>query len=226
MEELFDKAESYDEMLNQGLSVTGEDKDFYAEARLHHMQKNLPESFQPTRILDFGCGIGETTILLSKIYPNATVWGFDTSVETIMFARKRYGSDNRKFHSIASLKDHNDFDLAYVNGVFHHIPVNERADSACSIYLALRKGGKLAFFENNPWNPGTHWVMSRIPFDRDAVKLSYLEAKSLCQKAGFSTVDTIRFLFYFPASLKFLRPVEPLFESVPFGGQYLVLVSK
>ncbi|HAP70524.1 MAG TPA: hypothetical protein DCR04_12510 [Flavobacteriales bacterium] len=226
MEELFDKAGSYDEMLDEGLSVTGEGKDFYAEGRLYHMRKNLPEGFQPTRILDFGCGIGETTILLSKTYPDAMVCGFDSSDETIEFAQKHYGSDKIKFYRIASLKDYKDFDLAYVNGVFHHIPLNERTDSARSIHEALRVGGKLAFFENNPWNPGTRWVMSRIPFDRDAITLSYKEGQALCRNAGFSMMDTTRFLFYFPATLKFLRPLEPMLESVPFGGQYLVLVSK
>ena len=40
---------------------------------------------------------------------------------------------------------------------------------------ALRPGGLFAFWENNPWNPGTRLVMSRIPFDRDAITLSALE---------------------------------------------------
>jgi hypothetical protein len=39
--------------------------------------------------------------------------------------------------------------------------------------------GMLALFENNPWNPGARMVMARIPFDRDAVTLSPIEARRM-----------------------------------------------
>jgi trans-aconitate methyltransferase len=227
MEELFDKAESYDQMLDEGLSVTGEGKDFYAVGRLAHMQKVLPEGFSPKRILDFGCGVGETTTLISEIYPDAEVLGFDTSEETVQFAQKERGNSKVSFRNIAELNSFLNFDLAYVNGVFHHIPVIERLDSARSIYRSLSGQGRLAYFENNPWNPGTRWVMSRIPFDRDAITLNYRESLSLLQDAGFSvSKKSTRFIFYFPAAVKFLRPLESLLEGIPLGGQYLVMASK
>ena len=227
MEELFDKADSYDDMLDKGLSVTGEGKDFYAVGRLAHMQKALPANFIPKRILDFGCGIGETTTLISEMYPEAEVLGFDTSEETVQFAQEKRGNAKVSFRNISELGSFSDFDLAYVNGVFHHIPVKERLDSARSIYKSLSAEGRLAYFENNPWNPGTRWVMSRIPFDRDAITLNYKESLSLLKNAGFTaTRASTRFIFYFPAAVKFLRPMEPYLEGMPLGGQYLVMASK
>lgn len=44
---------------------------------------------------------------------------------------------------------------------------------------SLRPGGVFAFWEINPWNPGTRHVMSRIPFDRDAIMLTPPEARWL-----------------------------------------------
>jgi SAM-dependent methyltransferase len=115
--------------------------------------------------------------------------------------------------------------LAYCNGVFHHIPPAGRDAAARDVFRWLRPGGAFALWENNPWNPGTRLVMSRIPFDRDAITLSYLEAQALLRRAGFRAVAT-SFHFFFPSALRALRRAEPWLERVPFGAQYCVLARK
>ncbi len=80
-------------------------------------------------------------------------------------------------------------------------------------------------WENNPWNPGTRYVMSRIPFDRDAVTLTPREARALVRANGFDIVDTT-FLFIFPRALRWLRALEPPLARLPFGAQYQVLCRK
>ncbi len=85
--------------------------------------------------------------------------------------------------------------------------------------------GCLRFFENNPLNPGTRYVMSRIPFDRDAITLTPWNARALLRSAGFDILGT-DYLFYFPKVLSALRKVEPLLAKLPFGAQYLVLCRK
>ena len=94
------------------------------------------------------------------------------------------------------------------------------------IYRALKPGGFFAFFENNPWNPGTRWIMSRIPFDRDAVLLAHREARTLLRNAGFTLVGKSRFLFFYPHGLSVFRFSEQYLSSIPFGAQYLVLAQK
>ena len=59
-------------------------------------------------------------------------------------------------------------DVAYCNGVFHHIEPAKRKAAAEWVWRALRPTGLFALWENNPWNPGTRFVMRRIDFDRDA----------------------------------------------------------
>ena len=71
----------------------------------------------------------------------------------------------------------------------------------------------------------TRWVMSRIPFDRDAIPLTPPETRQLLEEAGFSIVCT-RFLFIFPAFLKALRFIEPYVAGIPAGAQYLVLARR
>lgn len=117
------------------------------------------------------------------------------------------------------------FDFAYCNGVFHHIPPSERSGALQRVFAALKPGGWLAFWENNPWNPITRLLMRLVPFDRDAVLLWPSEARRLLRRSGLVTMRT-DFLFIFPAALRFVRPLEPWLCKVPAGGQYLVLARK
>ena len=113
----------------------------------------------------------------------------------------------------------------FCNGVFHHISPPARAPVIDYILRSLRPGGYFALWENNPWNPGTRYVMSRIPFDRDAITLSAPEARGLLQVGGFDILRT-DFLFIFPRILHWCRGIEPLCSRLPFGAQYQVLCRK
>jgi trans-aconitate methyltransferase len=222
---LFDLSNEYDAMLNQGLRLSGEDKSFFLKGRVADLKKKLTGK-TITSILDFGCGIGDSTYYLSEIFPGVTVHGIDTAHNAIIHAREKYPQPQISFELLDEFKGNNEFDLCYVNGVFHHIPLALRAGAVDLIYKALKPEGVLALFENNPWNPGTRMVMSRIPFDKDAITLSPPETKSLVSSAGFKEIISTRFLFYFPRTLSALRFLEPVFVSIPLGAQYYVLAKK
>ncbi len=115
--------------------------------------------------------------------------------------------------------------MVYCNGVFHHIPPAQRAQTVNYIWHSLRPGGLFALWENNPWNPGTRYVMSKIPFDHDAITLVPPEARDLLRQGGFEIIRT-DFLFLFPKPLKSLRWIEPWLRAMPLGGQYQVLCRK
>ena len=51
--------------------------------------------------------------------------------------------------------------------------------------------------------------MSRIPFDRDAVKIFPHQAVKLLKKVGFE-IKLIHYMFIFPGSSKIFRPIEKL----------------
>jgi SAM-dependent methyltransferase len=118
------------------------------------------------------------------------------------------------------------FDLCYVNGVFHHIHPTERVAALTTIKNVLVPGGYFAFFENNPWNPGTRLVMKRIPFDHNAQPLSSRAARRLLVETGFKCLGRTRFLFCFPRSLAFLRFCERWLVHFPLGAQYWLLATR
>jgi SAM-dependent methyltransferase len=219
-------AQDYDAALQQGLRFTGEDRWYYARGRCSRLAKSLHEAGHKVgRILDFGCGTGTATRCLQEAFPGAKVIGTDPSEESLRVAREDHRGLECAFVTADALAHEEGCDLAYCNGVFHHIPVEERAAAVDLVWRALKPGGYFALWENNPWNPAVWFVMSRVPFDKDAILLWPRETRARLRQAGFEIVHT-RSWFVFPGALKFLRPLEPALSPLPLGGQYVVLARK
>ncbi len=223
----FDRfADTYDAEINQALSVTGETKDYFARERVKWLKKRLREIGEnPRSAIDYGCGIGDTSALLLEHLGLNHVLGLDVSERSVELAEQRHGSSRCSFGSFAGFAPEGSVDLVYCNGVFHHIPPGDRASALSLIHHSLRPGGIFALWENNPWNPGTRYVMSKCEFDRDAVTLTPPQAARMVHDHGFEVV--VRdFLFFYPRSLKFLRFSEGWMAGLPLGAQYLVLCRK
>ncbi|HWX40850.1 MAG TPA: class I SAM-dependent methyltransferase [Blastocatellia bacterium] len=219
-------AADYDAALHQGLAATGEDKDYFASGRiawLGHCLKRLRDA--PRSAMDFGCGTGSATPFLFEHIGVESVLGLDVSPASVETAQKTHTSDAATFLLFDQYDPAAQIDLAFSNGVFHHIVPNERPQAVDYLYRSLRAGGLLAVWENNPWNPGTRYVMSRIPFDRDAITLTAGEARALLRAGGFEILRT-DFLFIFPRALGMLRGLERFVTRLPLGGQYQILCRK
>jgi SAM-dependent methyltransferase len=219
-------AGSYDRDLARGLAATGENRDYFARRRVEWLRRCLEGvDFSAKSAIEFGCGTGSNIPFLIELVGATSVTGIDTSEKSLEVARKTFGSAKAKFCTANEYDAQGSADLAFCNGVFHHIPLPDRAAAVQYLYRCLRPGGLLALWENNPWNPGTRYVMSRIPFDRDAITLPPPESKRLVRAAGFEVMRT-DFLFIFPHFLRWLRTLEPRFSAIPIGGQYQLLCRK
>lgn len=218
-------AAEYDASLAAGLSLTGEDKWHYARERIRWLRRQAARAgvSRIDRVLDFGCGDGDAAPLLRELLGAQEVVGVDVS--PAMLARARERNPGARFELIEALPSLGAFDVAYCNGVFHHIPVADRAQAAASVRAALRPGGVFGLWENNPWNPGTRIVMRRVEFDRDAIMLSPPETRRLLRRAGLTVLRTDH-LFIFPRALAPLRVLEPWVSRLPIGGQYEVLARR
>lgn len=219
-------AADYDTALAQGISVSGEDKIYFARRRVEWLAHCLRlMSKQPARLMDFGCGTGAATPFLLDLLGGESLIGVDTAEMLLKVARREFGSDRVRFANFAEHQPAGDRDLVFCNGVFHHIPVAERNAVVDYIYRSLRPGGLFAPWENNPWNPGTRYVMSRIPFDRDAITLTPREMDRLLRANGFEVLSQ-DFLFIFPRALRWFRPIESHVSKLPFGAQYQIICRK
>ncbi len=220
----FDRSDEYASMLERGLRLSGESRDFFMQGRVRDLRAQLASP--PRRILDFGCGTGETVAHLAQEFPQAEVLGIDTAENAIAHAARAHDGPRVRFGLLRDFDADADFDLCYSNGVFHHIRPAERVAVVRRIHRALEPGGCFALFENNPWNPGARLVMQRIPFDRDALPISPPAARRLLETGGFQEIAAPRSLFWFPRFLAALRGLEPLLVRVPLGAQYYFLATK
>lgn len=220
-------AGDYDALLNQGLALTGEKKDYFIEGRLHWLSRWMSGRGLPLEHgLDFGCGTGSATPYLQTILGLRQVTGIDPSDDSLVIASRACDAAvGVRFANTSDFDETGVYDLAYCNGVFHHIPVVERAAAVRQVFQALKPGGVFALWENNAWNPVTRYLMSKVPFDRDAILVWPSQARRLLTAAGFGIVRT-DFLFIFPHALGFLRSLEKPLCKLPMGGQYLVLGRK
>ena len=218
-------AADYDAALGEGLSVTGEQKDYFAHGRIAWLARCLRAlGERPRHVLDYGCGTGSSSKLALDLLKPESVVGVDNSVRSLEIARQVCDSSNFEFLPPEDYAPAEKLDLVYCNGVFHHIPIDQRADALEYLFNHLKPGGLFSLWENNPWNPGTRLVMSRIPFDRDAITLNCFQAWRLL-RARFEIIRT-DFLFIFPRVLRSLRSVEPHLSRLPLGGQFQVLCRK
>ena len=224
-ENIFDAvAARYEEELSAGLAITGEGSAFYARGRISSLFLTLSPEFRKSvrKILDFGCGVGGSRKYFYEFWPDAEYVGFDPSEDSLKVAAKRHPQPKTSWTlSTAGLAN---FDLVFTNGVFHHIFPKDRAFAFGAIKTAMKSTGLFAFFENNPWNPGTLYIMRRVQFDRDAITISPRKARLLLRNEGFYPIH-FSSLFYFPSAFACLRPLEWWLRQIPFGGQYFFVCS-
>ncbi len=216
-------AKSYEQDLAKSLAVTGETREFYAQQRIDWTAECLSRlKHRVRRILDYGCGDGANVPMLASKFEAEQVIGVDVSSASIAVARQSHASPACSFFCLEEFAPKGELDLVFTNGVFHHIPLSERRACLLAIRQSLRPGAVFAFWENNPWNPGTRYVMSQCAFDENAITINPPKARRILSEAGFKIVRTDS-LFYFPRQLGFLRPMERWLRGLPLGGQYLVL---
>lgn len=213
-----DYVEGYNELIADQLWLFDQESEYFAEYKVRKTRELVSD--EPADILDFGCGIGRSIPFLKEYFPSSRIVGCDTSEKSIDYAKERYA-----FAEFATVKELESsparFDLVFIAGVYHHVPLSERHASLAFIADRTRKGADVVIFEHNPLNLVTRYIVHACPFDEDAVLLRPKELKSLCKDVGLHVVATAYTLF-FPAFLRGLRPLERYLSKFPLGGQYLV----
>jgi trans-aconitate methyltransferase len=220
-------ADSYKESISPWVRITGENIEFYAQSRIKWVAKQLKElGIHPHKIMDFGCGVGlAVPFLLEEFGSDSQIIGVDVSSDSLKVAKSKYTSQNINFQSLDRYTPDHSVDLVYCNGVFHHIPLNERDGAVHYVCDSLRPDGFFALWENNPWNPLTKYNMTHAEIDRNAIPINPPDGKKLITTNGLQLLQ-MRYYFIFPAFLKFFRPFEPLLSQIPLGAQYVVLSQK
>ena len=218
-------AEHYQDLLNPAICLSGEKTEFFAEYKVRDAIEYIVKLGAGTRptILDFGSGIGESTMYFQTYLPGGRLISLDVSHKSLTLAKEKY-SNRLEFvcyDGFAIPFKDDAFDVVFTACVFHHIPPAQRLNILQSIRRILKPGGLFIAFEHNPYNFLSVKAVKNCPFDENAVLIKGSEFLKLLQQAEYSQIG-LKYRIFFPAFLKHLRPLEKILTWLPFGAQYLV----
>jgi ubiquinone/menaquinone biosynthesis C-methylase UbiE len=228
-ERYFDQyANSYDKNLQESLKFLDVDTSYFTEYKIKkvksfYQNKNLI----PKKILDFGCGIGNSSLFLSRYFPESHIFGLDVSEKSIEVAQNRKipNCDFRVYDGEKIPFEESSFDVVFISNVFHHINHEQHEKILHQLRELLVNEGNLFFFEHNTLNPLTLKIVRECEFDKDAKLLNFLYTRNLFKKAGFFKSE-IQFILFVPPSFRKLLFLEKYLTWFPLGAQYYVKGTK
>jgi trans-aconitate 2-methyltransferase len=138
----------------------------------------------PGKVVDLGCGPGNSTELLVRRWPDASVVGIDTSADMLRQARERL--PGRKFveANIAHWAPSAGTDVIFANAVFQWVPDHIR--HLGRLIGGLAQGGALAVQMPDNLDEPTHIMMREVAFQEPwrAQLAKAAELRDVLPKAG------------------------------------------
>jgi len=213
----FDKyANNYSELLAQDTSFFSKNDQYFASYKVDLLRKQVSKPVE--LILEYGCGIGRNIKYLQQAFKNAKIIGSDISTTSLEIAR--INNKESEFYHESELRNIL-FDLVFVAGVFHHIPVLDRVRVAQSLYNRLSPGGMIYIFEHNPYNFVTRKIVNNCPYDEGVTLIKPSEMRQILMDASF-VVKKMEYCLFIPPALSSLSRVENWLSWLPVGGQYWI----
>lgn len=224
----FDKhADDYRNVHSDNVKISGADSSFFAEYKiklLQHYEKDIN-----LNLLDFGCGDGMSELFIEKYFPSFSNTGIDISEKSIESARRRQLNKSVFicFDGLNILAEDESVDVVFIAAVFHHVAFDKHKKILSEIYRVMKPSARIYFFEHNPLNPATRYLVNTCVFDKDAKLLSHWYSKRIFSESHFQIIQC-RFILFFPRWkwISFLWRMENKMGNIPLGAQYLITAKK
>jgi colanic acid/amylovoran biosynthesis glycosyltransferase len=110
---------------------------------LHFVLNHLPAGAR--RILDVGCGVGQSTIAIKRACPDADVLGIDLSERLIGVARALWDRDGVSFEvaDLAEIGGVEAFDVVVLIDAYEHMPIRARPAVHAALARLIAPAGRL-----------------------------------------------------------------------------------
>ncbi|MDB4990079.1 MAG: trans-aconitate 2-methyltransferase [Myxococcaceae bacterium] len=115
---------------------------------------------KPHRVIDLGCGPGNSTQLLSDRWPFADVRGVDSSPEMLQRARRDLPTVEFIEADLRTYRPDEPADVLFANAVLQWVPDHDKVIP--DLFASLRPGGALAFQVPNNFEEPSHRLMREL----------------------------------------------------------------
>lgn len=158
----------------------------FADARTRpaaELLARIPDE-HPERVIDLGCGPGNSTALLASRWPHATVEGLDSSPQMLEQAHKSGVRAHWIEADAATWQAHEPYDIVYSNAAYQWIGGHERLLPRLMGYV--KSGGTFAFQVPHNMNAPSHALMREAAADgRWAAKLKAVREISVLSAEAY-----------------------------------------
>jgi SAM-dependent methyltransferase len=220
-------ARSYGASVNQSVSFTGQDVEFYARCKAERLVDLIARHVgdpASQRVLDVGCGPGITDAHLVDHVGHLI--GVDPSEAILEAAAARNPTATYRVDDGTHLGvEPGSVDVAFAICVLHHVDRPERATFAAQLTAAVRPGGLVVVFEHNPLNPLTRIAVSGCEFDRGVRLLRSKEVVRHLRGTGAEVVER-RYVQFTPFDAPWARRLDRALGWLPLGAQHLVAARR
>jgi trans-aconitate 2-methyltransferase len=114
----------------------------------------------PQRIVDLGCGPGNSTEVLAARWPRARITGVDSSAEMIRTAREKFSDRDWQQGDIAAWAANDPADLIFSNAALNWVPHHERV--VPHLFAQVAAGGVLAWQVPANLDAPAHALMRKL----------------------------------------------------------------
>lgn len=212
---------------NNVKGISGADSDYFSEYKILEIKDDL----EGEKILDFGCGDGNSAKFINNNIKKYEYHGIDVSEKSIEQAKLKNIPKASFYHydGYHIPFENETFDVAFCSCVFHHIDSENHISMLKEIYRVLKHGSKLFIFEHNPLNPLTLKAVHDCPFDVGVKLINSAKMISNLRNANFFiNKKMVRFTLFFPRKSifkKFLHLEKKLWWFC-LGAQYYCIGIK
>jgi SAM-dependent methyltransferase len=208
--------------VDRAVVLAGVSSEYFTQYKAAYVERLLGAQ-GPSKILDFGCGVGTLSSALAHRRTQDQFHGFDVSADSL----DKVEPDLRSRGLFTSEREalHRDYDLIVLSNVMHHIEPAVRRATIDDLAARLKSGGSMLVFEHNPLNPLTRWAVAHCEFDGDAQLLWPGEVRRYFQDAKL-VAPRRDYIVFFPKALAKLRPLERALAWCPAGAQYAMTATK
>ena len=117
---------------------------------------------KPKRIIDLGCGPGNSTVVLAERFPEAKIMGIDSSTDMLEKARQALPNVEFKEADLKAYEPDDSADLFFSNAVFHWLPRRQRLAIMKNILSSSSSGTVLAIQVPNNDREPSHAKMRQV----------------------------------------------------------------